>query len=102
MRAAKALRRVQGAFHPDVLAVERPLVAPLAGPHAQAGLDGLLEQLEALGERRERQAEALGLLRVVPGADAEHRPAAREDVERRHDLGEQAGVAVRHGGRERQ
>ena len=35
------------------------------------------------------------MLTLVPGrADAEHRPAAGQHVERRHDLGQQARVAV--------
>ena len=42
------------------------------------------------------------MLDVVPGAaDAEDGPAPRDDVERRDDLGQDAGVAVGHAGDER-
>ena len=44
------------------------------------------------------QREVLAL--VPGGSDAEHRPPAREDVERRHDLREQAGIAVADAGDE--
>ena len=53
-------------------------------------------------ERRVGQPEPDGLLLVVAGADAEHRPTAGEHVERRHHLGEQAGWPVRGGGRQRE
>ena len=59
------------------LPVERLLVAPLAVPHPQADLHRLLEHLEALAERRERQPEPDGLLGVVAGADARASPGRR-------------------------
>ena len=46
---------VQRPFELDVLAVERSLIAVLALPHAQADLDRLLQQLVALGKRRDRE-----------------------------------------------
>ena len=47
------------------------------------------------------EAEAVVLLLVPRGADAEDGAAVRDHVERRDDLGEQRGVAVRDAGDER-
>ena len=69
-----------------VPAVELALGAVLAGPHRVGHLERLLEQLEPLAERREREAEAARLVLVPGGPDAEPGAAAREDVERRRRL----------------
>ena len=63
MRLGDRLRPVQRALKVVVLAVEGRLVAP---PHLQADLQGLLKPLEALGDGRERDAQAARLL-LVPG-----------------------------------
>src|SRR6478736_3358155 len=78
MGPAQALRHVQRPTEANVAPLERPLVAALAGPHPQADLHGLLEDLEPLAERRIRQPEPHGFLFVVAGTDPEHRPTARE------------------------
>jgi hypothetical protein len=62
-------------------------VVVVAG-HLQEDLQRLLESLEPLCGRRERQAEADRLVLVPRGTDAEPRPAAGEHVERRDALGE--------------
>ena len=67
-----------------MLAVERSLII---APHLRADAQGLLQPLEALGQRREEQAQAAGLLLVPGGPDAEHRPAARQDIKGRHRPG---------------
>ena len=102
MGPAEALRHVQRAAEPDMMALERLLVAALAVPHPEADLDGVLEDLEPLAEGRVGEAQADGLLLVVARADAEHHPAAGQDVEGRDHLGEQAGWPVRGGGRQRE
>ena len=91
MRAAQRLRE---------LVVPALVRAVVVAPHLQADLDRLLEPLEALGRRRERHAEAAVLALVPRRADAELGPAARHDVERRHRLGQQPGMAVGHAGDE--
>ena len=58
----------------------------------------LLKALEPLGDRREEQAEARGLVLVPRRADAEDRAPAGQHVKRCHGLGEQAGLAVDDGG----
>ena len=58
MWPGEALRHVLRPAEPNVSALERPLVAALAGPHPQADLDGLLEDLEPLAERRDTAARA--------------------------------------------
>ena len=81
------------------MAVERTVVAVFAQPHAHARLERVLEQLVPLGERGERHAEPFALLLVVAAPDPEPRPAAREDVQRGHRLGQHARVPeVRAGG----
>ena len=74
-----------------VLAVVRPVVV---GPHLPHDLQRLLDPLEPLLQRRERDAEAAVLLLVPGGPEPEHRSPAGEDVEGGHDLGQQAGVPV--------
>ena len=64
--------------------------AALTRPHRVGDLERLLEQLEPLAERREREAEAPRLVLVPGGPDAEPGPAAREDVERGRRLDPQA------------
>jgi hypothetical protein len=66
-------------------------------PHPLHDLQGLLEALEPLGRRRERQAEPPGLRLVPRGPDAEHRAPAGEHVERADELREHPGLAVAHG-----
>ena len=57
-----------------------------------------LEPLESLGQRREGHAKAK-MLALVPGStDAEFAATLRKNIECRHDLGEQAGVAVGNAG----
>ena len=75
-------------------AVELALGAALALPHPVGDLERLLEHLEPLAERREREAERARLLLVPGGTDAEPGPAAGQDVERRGGLDPQAGFAV--------
>ena len=72
----------------------------VVAPHLEADLQRLLEALEALGQRRERHAEAEVLALVPGGTDAELGPAAREHVEGGDDLGQQPGVAVGDAGDE--
>ena len=90
-----ACGRVEQAARVDVAALERRL-RPVARPShiAWAIAQRLLEHLEALAERREREPEAERLLLVPGGADPEPCPAARQDVERRRRLDPQAGLAV--------
>ena len=66
----------------------------LALPHPVGDLERLLEHLEPLAERREREPERPRLVLVPGGPDAEPGPAARQDVERRRGLDPQARVAV--------
>ncbi len=102
MRPRQRLRHIQRLTQVDMIAVERLSIAHLALPHLQAGANRLLQPVEALAHRRERQPEPRGLLRIVAGTDAEHRPAAGEHVERRHHLRQQPGgpVGGRRGERE--
>src|SRR5205807_678870 len=68
--------------------------------HGTAHLQSLLEAIEALPRRRELKPEAL-VLGVVPGSpDAEDGPGPADDVEGRHNLGDQCRVAVGHAGDE--
>ena len=68
--------------------------AALALEHRVADLQGLLEHLEAVRERREREPEG-PRLPLVPGRpDPEPRSSAREDIEGRRGLHPQAGRAV--------
>ena len=72
----------------------------LVAPHLETDLQRLLEPLVAFSHRREGHAEGVVLALVPCGADAELRAPARQHVERRHDLREEAGVAVGHAGDE--
>ena len=63
-------------------------------------LERLLEPLEPLRDRIERNSEGEVLTLVPRRADPEHRAPAGEHVERRHDLREQAWVAVGDAGDE--
>ncbi len=99
-RRARRLKRLRDADRLGELVVLALVGAVVVAPHLLADLDGLLKALEPLGERRVRHAER-AVLALVPGrADAEHRPAAGQDVERGDDLREQAGVAVGDAGDE--
>src|SRR2546421_12214051 len=61
MRTAETLRDVQRPLQLIMLARKRFLAAPLAFPHRQADLQRLLEPLEALRDRRERDTEPFAL-----------------------------------------
>ena len=99
MRPRQRLRRVQRPLKRVVLALVRLLVA---APHLQADLQRLLEPLEPLRDRRERDAEPAGLLFVPARPDAEPGPAAGQHVERGDDLGEDARLPVDHPGDQRE
>src|SRR5262245_38929984 len=62
------LRRIESAFDPIVLAVERLVVPMLAAPHLQADLHRLLQHLEAFRERRVSHPQALRFVREVTRA----------------------------------
>jgi hypothetical protein len=57
---------------------ERCLVA---GPHPGGDLEGFLQPLEPLGNRRQRQAHGLRLLAVVAGPQPQPGPSARQHVQ---------------------
>jgi hypothetical protein len=72
----------------------------VAAPHLQADLQGLLEPLEPLADRGERDAQPARLLLVPGGADAEPGTPAGQHVQRGDGLGQvraEAGRAVRGG-----
>src|SRR5215211_1922690 len=71
MRPTYALRQIQGTPEPVVLPLERALVSTLAAPHSQGYPDRLLEHLEPLLLRWERDPKPLRLLLVVARAYAE-------------------------------
>ena len=77
--------------------VERPVVV---APHLPADLQRLLQPLEALGDGRVRHAETAVLALVPCRPDAEHGPPPGQYVEGGDDLGQEAGVTVRHTGDE--
>ena len=95
VRPGQRLRRVERALERVVLAAVGLLVAV---PHLQADLQGLLQPLEALRDRRERDAEPARLLLVPGRPDAEPRPAVRQHVEGGDDLGQDARLPVDHAG----
>src|SRR4029450_12011399 len=79
-------RYVQRLAGPVVASLE---ARALAAEHGADDLQRLLQPVEALAQRREPEAVA-GVLGLEPaGADAEHRAAARDHVERGRDLREQ-------------
>src|ERR1700730_7517795 len=81
MGAAEALGHVERAPEPDVLTRESRFAAALPGPHFQAGLDRLLEEVEAIPRRGWKgKGATLSLLLVVPRADTEHRAHTRQNV----------------------
>src|SRR5664279_2670408 len=81
--------------------VERPLQAVVltlegavvAGPHLVGELQCLLETLEAFGRARVGHAKPAVLLLVPRRADPEPSAAARQDIQGRHSLDQQPGMA---------
>jgi len=72
----------------------------LAGEEAGGDLEGVLEQVEELAGRRERDSE-LGVLLVVPrGAERQLEPPPGGVVDGEHLGGEHRGVPVGHPGDE--
>jgi hypothetical protein len=110
-RRVGPLHRVRRVERADQLVVPALVGTLVAAPHLVRDLQQFLEPLEALGQRRERDAEALCLEgRARPGRrdvprcarpGAEDHPAAGQHVEGRHRLDQHAGVAVGHRGHER-
>jgi glutaryl-CoA dehydrogenase len=93
VRPGRRLRGIQGAFQLVVLPVER---AVILAPHLQADAQRLIEPFEPFGKRREEQAEPV-CFGLVPGRpDAQHRPAARQHVQRGDLLGQQPRLPVDH------
>jgi hypothetical protein len=86
----------------DVVTCERLLIAGVAHPHAGAHLERILEQVETSGEGRERDSQAVALLLVVAGPDAEPGPPPGEHVEGGHGLGQYRGMAKVRPGRDGQ
>jgi hypothetical protein len=74
-----------------VLALVRSLVVT---PHLQDDLQGFFEPLESLRRRREGEAQPGGLVSIPGRADTEHGPSARQHIEGRNRLGQQARLAV--------
>ena len=97
MRCRQRLRVVQRPRQLIVPALIRGLVA---APHLQADLERFLQPLEPLGDRRERDAQAPGLLLIPGRADAKPRTAAGQHVERGHDLRQDSRVPVDGAGHE--
>ena len=91
--AGRGARARQGALQPVVAALERRGVAR---PHALRDLQRLLQPLEALGDRRQREPKRARLRLVVARAEAEPGAAAGEHVEGRGGLDQQRGLAVGH------
>jgi hypothetical protein len=70
----------------------------VAGEHGSANLNRLFEHFQSDSVARVLDPEA-SVLDVVPGASyAEDGPAPRHNVQRRDDLGQEAGVAICHAG----
>ena len=67
-----------------------------AGPQGLDDGDPLLQTVEAFLERRKPDAKRLVLRDVPSGADPEHQPAAREEVDRSGHPGEQGRMSKRH------
>ena len=74
VRTRESLWLIQRTLEREALARERALVIP---PHTRAELERVLEPIEALRKRRERDTEGLRLVFVPRRADAEHRAATR-------------------------
>ena len=67
---------------------------PAAGQHPGRDLERVLEQRHPLPERREAEPVGDELVLLPAGPEAQLRPAAGDDVERRDHLGDQRRVAV--------
>ena len=92
-RSAAAAARAAGAGRGPRTASRAPWWRrELVGQRGPHGVDGLVEQPAAVGERH---LEGVELALHVPGADAEDRPPAGQRVERRPGLGHHERVAVR-------
>ena len=76
----------------------RPLIAV---EHRQNNLEGFLELLETIGERSEFEAERVVLELKPTGTNAELCAPVGNNIERRHDLGEERRVSIRVAGHER-
>src|SRR5215208_5850115 len=103
MRPTYALRQIQGTPEPVVLPLERALVSTLAAPHSQGYPDRLLEHLEPLLLRWERDPKPLRLLLVVARAYAEAGTPAGKYIQGADGLykdGRMAEVHPRHHRRE--
>ena len=98
VRPADRLRMVERLGELVVRPQERPVVS---GPHLVQDPERLLQPLEPLLQRRERDTET-EVLTLEPGRpDAAPGPTAGQDVERRDGLSEDAGVTVGDPGDER-
>src|SRR4029079_5747301 len=97
---AQRLWGVEQLARGDLAADVSLLSAALTVEHAVGHAQGVLEQLEAVGQRRKAEAEGAGLLGVPGGADAEPGAATAEHVEGRRGLHPQAGRAVMHAAHE--
>ena len=85
---AQRLGIVERAVHPEVVAMEG---RPLLGEHRARDLNGFLEKLEALAERRELEAVGACFTLEPGGADPVPGATTGDDVERRRDLRVNAG-----------
>ncbi len=97
MRALNRLRNVQRALEPVVFAVERLRLVGLSdvGPHLQRNLYGLLQQLEATGQRGERHTEPTVFFFVPRRPDAEVGAPSRKHIQCRGRLDQNARMAIR-------
>src|SRR5579864_2600566 len=94
VRSAQRLGYVEGPLELIVLPGVGLLAAVLALPHGQADLQCFLEPLEPFRDWREGNAQPSTLQFVPGGTDPEPGPAAGEDVQGGHRLGEDARIAV--------
>ena len=88
-------RSVDGVVDAVVATFER---RSFVAEHGPADPERLLETVHPLGDGREVDAEAVVLLLVPGGPDAEHGPPPRQDVEGGDLLGQDGGVPVGHPG----